>query len=247
MAAGHSAAPVRPLPRLILVDIDGKVAWEGDPGFKVGAPWQLGDEETYLDAPLADLIEKRRIKELAVWRARYRDVAVEALRAGDLESALSILREAHGFDWKIDATVLEAQTRLAALETAIATIEATAAVLARSEAEAALDTLIDWAELLEVEVDKKSKVLKAHLRAPGVSVWRSALAKLKPVKKKIEAGRSIGALQSLIEKLEASPGPFPKELAARLKTAADDEERARVVMEAERIPAAWLVREHFGW
>ncbi|MCZ6596153.1 MAG: hypothetical protein O7B99_00785 [Planctomycetota bacterium] len=182
-----------------------------------------------------------------MWRARYRDVAVEALRAGDLESALPILREAHGFDWKIDAMVLEAQTRLAALETAIATIEATAAVLARSEAEAALDTLIDWAELLEVEVDKKSKGLKTHLRAPGVSAWRSALAKLKPVKKKLEAGRSIGTLATLIEKLEAAAGLFPKELAARLRAAADDEERARVVMEAERIPAAWLVREHFGW
>ena len=67
------------------------------------------------------------------------------------------------------------------------------------------------------------------------------------MKKKIEAGRSIGTLQSLIEKIEASAGPFPKELAERLKAAADDEERVQVVLEAERIPAAWLVREYFGW
>ncbi|MBI4759018.1 MAG: hypothetical protein HY783_08500 [Chloroflexi bacterium] len=27
------------LPRILLLDVDGSVVWEGDPGFKVGVGW----------------------------------------------------------------------------------------------------------------------------------------------------------------------------------------------------------------
>ena len=32
------------LPRLLLLDIDEKVVWEGSPGFDAGQPWKPGDE-----------------------------------------------------------------------------------------------------------------------------------------------------------------------------------------------------------
>ena len=42
-------------PELILLDVDGRVAWEGDPGFRVGETWQPG-QPSYLDDPLDELV-----------------------------------------------------------------------------------------------------------------------------------------------------------------------------------------------
>jgi hypothetical protein len=48
------------LPRVILLDIDGKVAWEGDPGFKAGETYDAGSE-SFLDTPLETLRERRAL------------------------------------------------------------------------------------------------------------------------------------------------------------------------------------------
>ncbi|MEO0650364.1 MAG: hypothetical protein AAFZ65_06770, partial [Planctomycetota bacterium] len=51
------------LPRILIIDLDGRVVWEGDPGFSIGQPWDpsLG---SYVDEPLKELIERRRLDEL---------------------------------------------------------------------------------------------------------------------------------------------------------------------------------------
>src|SRR6185503_12312109 len=99
------------LPRLLLLDIDGKVVWEGDPGFTSGAPWAAG-QETFLDVPLTDLIEKRKLKELIGWTKQWNERAVPALAAGDVTTALPILRQSKGFQKGLTATVDDARTKL---------------------------------------------------------------------------------------------------------------------------------------
>lgn len=49
------------LPRILVLDIDGTVTWEGDPGLIPGRGWQAGDGETYLDGPIKEIIEKRQL------------------------------------------------------------------------------------------------------------------------------------------------------------------------------------------
>lgn len=44
------------LPRVILVDREGKVVFEGDPGLSRGAGWKPGDPATYVDGPFEKLI-----------------------------------------------------------------------------------------------------------------------------------------------------------------------------------------------
>lgn len=52
------------MPRILVMDVDGTVIWEGDPGLQPGRGWVEGDAETYLDGPLKELLSKRRLKEL---------------------------------------------------------------------------------------------------------------------------------------------------------------------------------------
>ena len=69
----YNAYNVKPggfgLPRLLLLDVDGRVTWEGDPGFRSGEKWSPG-KESYFDAPLSQLIKKRSLRELAAERGR---------------------------------------------------------------------------------------------------------------------------------------------------------------------------------
>jgi len=48
-AGGHG------MPRVLLIDAEGVVQFEGDPGLKAGAGWKPG-QETYLDGPLEKLL-----------------------------------------------------------------------------------------------------------------------------------------------------------------------------------------------
>jgi tetratricopeptide (TPR) repeat protein len=52
------------MPRILVLDVDGKVTWEGDPGLLPGVGWKEGDGKTYLDGPLEMLAEKRSLKRL---------------------------------------------------------------------------------------------------------------------------------------------------------------------------------------
>ncbi|HKX46933.1 MAG TPA: family 16 glycoside hydrolase, partial [Planctomycetota bacterium] len=64
----HYSIDLFNLPRVLLLDLDHTVAWEGDPGFAIGQPWSPG-VESFLDAPLAKLVEDRRLADLRPWRA----------------------------------------------------------------------------------------------------------------------------------------------------------------------------------
>jgi hypothetical protein len=49
--AGHHG-----LPRVLLIDTEGKVTFEGDPGLKSGVGWRPGDGETYVESSFRKLI-----------------------------------------------------------------------------------------------------------------------------------------------------------------------------------------------
>jgi tetratricopeptide (TPR) repeat protein len=52
------------MPRILVLDVDGKVTWEGDPGLLPGVGWKEGDGKTYLDGPLEMLADKHGLKQL---------------------------------------------------------------------------------------------------------------------------------------------------------------------------------------
>jgi hypothetical protein len=46
------------MPRILLLDKDGKVTFEGDPGLRKGEAWKPADGLTYVDAALDKLLAK---------------------------------------------------------------------------------------------------------------------------------------------------------------------------------------------
>ncbi len=236
------------LPRLLLLDVDHTVAWEGDPGFEIGKGWD-GESETFLDAPLAELFEKRKLKEFRAWRPRWEEQALPALARGDLQAALPVLREALAFDPGLYDEGDLARSRLGAVEGAVRALEAGADSFAREEADPALDVLIGWAPLFEVEVTPMMrKDLKPYLKTPIAKAWKDAAMAIERFQKAKTDLAARGG--ELVTALEALPGRFPRELAVDLRAALDSADEpqftAHVQTAAER-PARWLARAHFGW
>ena len=238
------------LPRLVLIDIDGKVAWEGDPGFSRGDGWSPGGS-SYLDAPLAELIERRRLEALSAWRAKWLSTGAPALAQGDLAAALPLMREARTLPANAVDEVDAATAKLAALEGAFEALQTTAASFAREGVEPALPELARYAAVLGAKVDKNTQVvLRAHADGKNAKEWARALelcGRLAAHKKKDER---LGLAQELVARLATMGGRFARELHADLAAAveAGDVERAVAVAAAagER-PRAWLLADYLGW
>lgn len=105
------------LPRILLLDVDGSVVWEGDPGFKVGVGWDPLAGETFFDGPLRELVERRGLRELQ--RLRGSAGAAESMIArGAIRDALGRLRPLAALAADFDAEVRQAQRMVEALEAA---------------------------------------------------------------------------------------------------------------------------------
>ena len=52
------------LPRVLILDVDGRVTYEGDLGLKNGRGWKEGDDDTFLDGALDTVVEQRHLQEL---------------------------------------------------------------------------------------------------------------------------------------------------------------------------------------
>jgi tetratricopeptide (TPR) repeat protein len=238
------------LPRLILLDVDGKVVWEGDPGFKVGREWNAdSSEESYLISPLNDLVARRRLKEFGAWRTAWERQGRTAVAEGRLEDAAALLLASRDFERNAGRFVREARLRLSDLEGAIDAIGATADELAERGAEPAIDLLLDWAKLIGESVNSRNTPeLREHLKGNRHKEWQRALGMLGPMRKRIEAEKEIGSIERTLERMDTLKGTLPAILAEMLREAEGDEEALRrVVEEAKRIPARWLAREYFGW
>lgn len=105
------------LPRILVLDVDGTVVWEGDPGFRIGIGWDPLAGETFLDGPLKDLVERRHLRELARLAG-----AVEASRdlaqRGQIRQALEAIRPLVALDADFEPEVAEAKALQARIEAA---------------------------------------------------------------------------------------------------------------------------------
>lgn len=234
------------LPRLLLLDIDGKVVWEGDPGFSSAQPYRKG-VETYLDTPLDELIERRKIKQLTPWIAAWNGGGARALSGGDLARALPLLVESRAFDPEVLLEVRQAQRKLSVLDTALADIPGTVEAISEEGREPALAYLKEWAAIAEVELDRAdTAALSRALKGKPSKAWTRALKQVDGRRKKIEA--DVGAAAELAESLRGLDSAFATDLADALDAAAGDAEAvARVLDGAPELPKRWLASAWFNW
>lgn len=96
------------LPRILVIDVDGKVIWEGDPGLKMGVGWRPDDPETFLDGPIKSMVDDRFLVELL-----EHETTVEDARAlydqGDLRGALTTISPLAELDAEWHAEVVKAR------------------------------------------------------------------------------------------------------------------------------------------
>jgi hypothetical protein len=157
--------PATGLPRLVLLDVDQRVAWEGEPGFSAGTGGAAG-APSYLTDPLEQLIAVRRCADYLRWQRAYDAQAEQALERGDFAAALPHLRGAESFDGRIYARAGRATNALETVRGALESAETTAEVLVREQAEPALQVLIEWGELLEAAASKGGKEAPEPKAAP---------------------------------------------------------------------------------
>jgi len=226
---------------MLLLDVDGKVVWEGEPGFQKGKPWK--GEETLLDVPLRELVRKRKLKELALWRQGW-PAARAALAAGDFAGGLAALREGAGFDAAAGGEAAEAVAAMEALKQALAAPEELAAKLGSEAREPALATLAEWGELIGTPL-AKSRPVNLALKHAHTTGWNRVPGILKPAL--VKAAKDPAALASAADKIEALGGAFAAEAAARVRElAADPAALEGLPTELPRWPGRWLAHELFG-
>lgn len=237
------------LPRLLLLGLDSKVVWEGDPGFAIGDRWAPGTP-TFLDDPLETLVVASDLRKLIPWRARYEAEGRPALAAGRFLDVLALLQEAQGFDARRDSAVAEAQGRLAHVKTAAQAFETSAAALAERGASAALPTLLAWGAALGVAPDaKEARSKKAVLEPAEARAWEKAVADLRKLHGDATRRRAANPapVAAALARVEA---PFAAEAAAILEALGDSPsaDELKVALDrVENLPGAWLAEDYLGW
>jgi tetratricopeptide (TPR) repeat protein len=235
------------LPRVLLLDLDQTVIWEGDPGVILG-DGLLEGFETYLDTPLDELIVSRRLAEVADWIADWQERGVRLLHAGDFPAALTLLEAAEVYEPGLFPEVDRALAQRAAVRTAVEALGSTAHSIEAAQAGPALAVLLEWGEGMGRTYNKKE--LKEHssqLEGKAVKDWSSALKAMARFVKRAKKPFEERSAQLLAD-LDGKTGRFATELAADLRASGTDEARfVRLVSEAPSRPRLWLARGYFGW
>ncbi len=243
------AIPKFNLPRLVLLDIDQRVYWEGDPGLEVGIPWRPG-MQSYLDEPLRELIERRKLKDLKRWLAAWQEKGGPALASGDLDTALPYLKKSLELPGRVVPMVGDAQRWLRALENALEHVDVTAEILDERGAVAAIPVLADWARKLDLPIDRTTMgKLRRFYADEAFRDWSKAEKAVKAASKGWKPGKEEAALDKLREALRPLSGEFAEGLRSELDgaAAAGDLAFAKLLIdEAERRPAIWLVYHFAG-
>jgi hypothetical protein len=240
------------LPRVLLLDVDQRVVWEGDPGLVAATPWKPGDG-SFLDAPFEDLVARHKLDKLPAFQEAWRKTAVPALAAGDLAAALETLRASKDFEAEYYPDVAQAQAWLALLETALANPVATGQALVKEGADPALAPLVEWHALAGGETTPKlAKDLKPLLESKGNKEWALAVkacTRWTNVMARKDHDAAAAAAE-LLATLGGLAGVLPREFAAELKAAldaGDPDAFAALVQGVEARPRQWLARSYFGW
>jgi tetratricopeptide (TPR) repeat protein len=234
------------LPRLLLLDVDGKVVWEGDPGISAGEPWVRG-QETYLTVPLQELIAQRGIPAYKTWIGEWIGVGVPAMAKGEVSAAWPLLTEAAKLD-PIFPAVADAQARAKALEQAWVEFPSAAERIAGQSRAPALAVLVEWAKALEKPIDKgKLATAKAQLDHASAKSWDKAKKACQAYRPRLIKDASL--LEELVSKLTVLEGPFCEELITDLREAGErgPEAVAELIADLDQRPRAWLARDYFRW
>ncbi len=235
------------LPRLLLIDIDGKVLWEGDPGFPQGAQ-PVPPFASYLDDPLEELIVSHRLRALARWRKDWSESILPALLEGRFAEVAPALAEAEGLDSRV-ASVAQAQHILGALRSAGQDLPALAKRWAEDGLAPVLPVLLEWVSEVRGEelTSKELRPLKKYLSSKSAKQWQEALRactrftnqSAAPLVKGEELLAALGKLEGpLVESLRAD--------LARAFEAGHADAVQELVREAPRRPARWLVGNYLG-
>ena len=236
------------VPRLLLLDIDHSVVWEGDPGFTIGNVWTPGFED-YVEPVIEELIARRDLRALFRWRTAWNEEGRDALHRGDFETALPLLIVARLMDGAVVSEVRDAQRCVDALETAVDSIDMVALSLSRNGCEPALGVLLDWGKGLGKTPSRAAKKeISRQLKSKRAKAWIRALSLVKKYGKRQKAGKELLAIDSLLEQLEPLDGPFPRTIRDSLARAAVAKDRAaarRALDSAALMPSRWLAQEYF--
>lgn len=237
------------LPRLLLLDADGRVAWEGGTGFAIGSPWQPG-QESLLDAPLAELVRTRKLVEVRAWAAAWSASAGRTgVGAGALDAALGkCLADARALPGDLVPDLAWAAARVKTLDDALATFDKTVDALAAQGAEPAVAELAAWAGFVgKPQNPAKVNGLRRAATSTNAASWKAALAFCEKAKADVAAAAAVPAtVDALLAKLKPLAGRLPKLLAERLIAAGGDATAVtKELAEASRLPARWLAGEFF--
>lgn len=229
------------MPRLVLLDVDDLVEWEGNPQLVAGKPWQVG-EPTYFDDPLESFIQKRKLRELKAFRENWNTRTKLALEAGDFDAALPELKKALTLSNRA-SEVAQAQRFWNAVRASSQNAGRLAADVTAANAEPALKILIEWSTRMDTPLgrDVMTQFSKA-LNSQSVKDWDSALKKIDAVKPKLSKGDPTAALTALNSELAKLSGRFVVELRSELAealAAGNVDLAKRLVEEARRRPARW--------
>jgi tetratricopeptide (TPR) repeat protein len=240
------------LPRVLLLDVDQKVVWEGTPGLEFGKEWQPGGG-SYLDAPLAELLAKRHLRDVKLWLQKWSGTDGEAaLKRGDVATALPLMKEAEPWAGALEPKVVELQQRLKIVRAAVGGLDATAQQLARAQAEAALPALVKWAELFGTPADEEQRRrIKKILDAPHAKAWLQVCEKAKALKKTVAGKDGLKAVAPLLAEVEKAPPPFAplfKSEVEALVAKGDVVDLAKLFEQPEvAVAERWLAAEFFHW
>ncbi|MFT5464296.1 MAG: tetratricopeptide (TPR) repeat protein [Planctomycetota bacterium] len=237
------------LPRIILIDINGEVVWEGDPGFVRGAGF-LPSEPSYLRGPLNDLVTRRKLREVSAWHENWDSVGPAALERGDLASVLPLLEEARKLTASGELGVMYAASSLRAAIESIEDLSATLDMLAESEGEAALPVLLRWAEVLEISPPPNAKRdLRDAKKAEAYMTWvrlENILERYTPKKLEDIATDKLELLRDeLMEALARMDGDLYRSIEEQVRGTSSGEELLEAVHFAKEAPARWLTAKLF--
>jgi tetratricopeptide (TPR) repeat protein len=235
------------LPRMLLIDLDGRVIWEGDPGIILGEGL-IPPFDTYVDTPLKELIAARKLKEVLPFIDAWQLEGKRLLHAGDFPATLKLIAEAEAFDPRFFPEVRMALSQYEAVKAAIAALETTGRSIQSRGADPSLAVLVEWARAMGLEQSKGDlRAGRSVLESDASRNWTSAMkaaGRYLSREKLPHAERSA----DLLERLGLLEGRLVRDLESALRAAEGDPGSfAGVVADAEGAPARWLAREFFGW
>lgn len=236
------------LPRIVLLDVNQRVIWEGDPGFELGKPW--AGEESYVEVPLKDLVETRMLRRVAKWREEWTLRKEAFVDQGDFYAVMPALIEAANLPSEAGDDVAEAQQMLQAIQIAVADIDGMVERCIDDERESAIVPLLEWAEALETPVDlKEHPSARTVQKRPNAKAWEKAARIAMEAIDRAGNGDEEAQIRVAIAKLEGIKGAFPADLRDRVQSAYEngDVDRALdILSDAGQLPTRWLMEQLFA-